>query len=416
VSPELKDMQNEEPGRIEIEEDMDPGNKSLAEALRISFFVLKIGIAIVILWFLASGVFIVGVNEAAVKLRFGRIVGTKADRIIKKGIHWAWPSPIDEIVKFPVEKLEVIRLSSFWYEASPEEIKEGRQQRLGKVGFTKGYTLTGDLNILHSTWEIYYKISDPVKYLTKMYVESPLEYEQKTKEIVERRRDFMQRVRRHEIAPGERLDIRIERATRNVEDFVRASLCNAIIKESAGFKVDDALFGEREEFKNRVEGWLKKRFDELDCGLEVSRVALKETKYPPEVADAFLMASEADNLKDNLRKSARALAGKILTEAEGEKAAMVSAARTYKTKVVKSAEADAKYIEYLLALSDGPGNPQDLVHFLNQHYQQVILETLANAEEMFIFPAAREGEKKQLRVRVPRDERIRREKIKKVFE
>ena len=416
MSAELKDTQSEEAKRVEIEEEADPGHKSLGEALRLSFFILKIGIGIVIVWFLVSGVFIVGVNEAAVKLRFGRIVGTKADRVIKKGIHWAWPAPIDEVVKFPVEKLEIIRVSIFWYEPSVEEVKEGRQEHLSKKGFTKGYTLTGDLNILHSTWEIHYKISDPVKYLTKMYVESPRERQLGDREILERRKDFIGRMRRDEIGFHERVDIRIERGTRNVENFVRACLCSAVIKESAHFRVDDVLFGKREDLKSSVEKRVKNYFDESDCGLEVNKVVLTEAKYPPEVADAFLMASEADNLKDNLRKSAWALEGRILTEAEGEKAARISAAKTYKTRVIKSAEADAKYIEHLLALSANPDNPEDLKYFLDQHYQQVVLEALESAEEIFIFSEAKEGEKKELRVTVGLDEEAQREKIRKIFE
>jgi membrane protease subunit HflK len=416
VSPELEERKNQRGASSGIEKELDPGHRSLAEALRISFIILKIGIAIVVIWFLTSGIFVVGVNEAAVKLRFGRIVGTKADRVIGKGIHWAWPAPIDEIVRFPVEKPEVVRVSTFWFEPSVEEIKEGRQKRLGK-DLETGYTITGDLNIVHSRWEIHYRISDPVKYLTGMYLESSRELEQRTKEILRRRDEFrrMTRPEREEVMARERLDVRTERAQKNVENFIRASLTNAAIKETARASVDEVLFGQQEAIKERVRERVTSYLAEADCGLSVTKVVLNEVKYPPEVADAFQDVQKADEEKQGRQNTARALATSILTKAAGRKAELIANAKTYKTQVVKSAEADAKYIERLLELSGTPDNPGDLALFLDRYYQQTVLEALESAEEIFVFPEVAQGQEEQLWVIVPRDPEQQRERILEAF-
>lgn len=423
MSPELEKKEEAQAKKLQIEEEKDPGYQSLAEALRISFIILKIGISIVIIYFFLSGLFVVQSDEQAIKLRFGRIVGTKADQIIPAGIHWAWPAPIDEIIKFPVEKTQLIRLSTFWHEPSVADTKEGRVERKG-VGMEKGYALTGDLNILHSQWEIRYRISDPVKYLTKMYFETEQELARKNREIQKRRESLFERLReRRKKESGDEhkkkeedtefVDRMVERAQKNVDNFVRACICNAILKEIAQVKIKDALSTAKESITVRVESRVKNYFDEIDCGIELKQITLSDITYPPEVKEAFNDVFLAEQQKDTMRKAAQAYETKILSGAEGEKAAIISAAETYKVKVVKSAEADADYIKNLLAKY--PNNPEKLKHFLDIHHQEVVQEVLDNAQEKFILPATGKGEKMQLRVQIPRDEQLEREKLKEKF-
>ena len=72
--------------------EMDAGSKSLAEALRISFAVLKIIMAVLIVLFFTSGIFTVAPDQRAMVLKFGKIRGdTTESRILGPGLHWAVP-------------------------------------------------------------------------------------------------------------------------------------------------------------------------------------------------------------------------------------------------------------------------------------------------------------------------------------
>ena len=80
--------------------ELDVAAKSLTDALRFSFWILKFIMLILVGLFFASGIFRVQENEKAIVLTFGKIRGTGAEeRILTSGLHWAWPAPIDEIVK-----------------------------------------------------------------------------------------------------------------------------------------------------------------------------------------------------------------------------------------------------------------------------------------------------------------------------
>ena len=62
----------------------DAGSQALADALRSSFFIVKIIMVALVLVFLGSGFFTVGPQEQAIKLRLGKPVG-------EGGAGAAWP-------------------------------------------------------------------------------------------------------------------------------------------------------------------------------------------------------------------------------------------------------------------------------------------------------------------------------------
>src|SRR5688572_9182308 len=63
----------------------DAGSLALAEALRSSFAIVKILMVILVLAFFASGIFTVSSQQRAIKLRFGKPVGTGPDQLLGPG-------------------------------------------------------------------------------------------------------------------------------------------------------------------------------------------------------------------------------------------------------------------------------------------------------------------------------------------
>src|SRR5512133_2749070 len=131
-------------------EQFDAAGRSLSDALRISFTILKVIMIILVVAFLASGFRTVGPDERALVLRFGKIQGIGEDAILGPGPHWVFPYPIDELVKIPVEKNVNLPINTFWYKENREDILgEGVKPRNFRAEAldprVEGYCLTRSL-------------------------------------------------------------------------------------------------------------------------------------------------------------------------------------------------------------------------------------------------------------------------------
>ena len=73
---------------------LDPAQQSLAEALRVSFGILKLAMLGLLIAYAFSGTFSVGSNEVALRLRFGDYVGDPGNRVLERGTYLAAPFPI----------------------------------------------------------------------------------------------------------------------------------------------------------------------------------------------------------------------------------------------------------------------------------------------------------------------------------
>src|SRR5438552_1579587 len=80
----------------------DSGSQALSEALRSSFAIIKVIMVGLVVLFLGSGFFTVGPQEKAIILRLGRPTSEDEKALLGPGAHWAFPYPIDEVVKIPV--------------------------------------------------------------------------------------------------------------------------------------------------------------------------------------------------------------------------------------------------------------------------------------------------------------------------
>ena len=93
--------------------------------------------------YLLSGITIVRPDEAAVVLRWGRLVGaTPALQEHGPGLLFAFPRPVDRIIRVQVKHVwEVpVRSLASIYEVLSESLDP----------LTQGYALTGDQNIVHA--------------------------------------------------------------------------------------------------------------------------------------------------------------------------------------------------------------------------------------------------------------------------
>lgn len=306
----------------------DVASRSLSEALRLSFNIIKVLVGVVVLLFLTSGIFIVEQHEAAVVLRFGRPL----DRILEPGLHWAWPFLIDEHVKVPVGRVHSAEVS-FMPRDFPRERLPGRL-RPG----ADWYLLTGDANIIHSRWVVRYRIADPLAYISSAY-----EPERVLKVLTEQ----------------------------------------AVLRAAGSFDVDSALRTDVDGLRRRIQSSVSAGLLDYETGLVVEGLEVDSVIPPHQVRDAFISVILAEQQRSEKISEARAYAGRILSGVEGDAGRLISEAETHKTRTQERARADERYMKDLLA--GHPAGPDGLRVFLEQLYLDSLSMVLAGADERFII-------------------------------
>jgi membrane protease subunit HflK len=134
---------------------MAPETGPLVESLESALRLLRWIAVGAVLAIVLSGVTVVGSDEVAVRLRFGRLVGsTRADQVHGPGLLVALPYLVDEVVRVPVKRVHEIPVDAL----AIRTMVTGD----GLDVTTSGYALTGDQNIVHLEAVLKYQIADPV--------------------------------------------------------------------------------------------------------------------------------------------------------------------------------------------------------------------------------------------------------------
>lgn len=396
-----------------LDEQLDAAGQSLRRALKMSFSILKIIIAVLLLVFVCSGIFQVQQDEEAILLQFGEVKGP----VLKPGIKFAFPEPINEIIRIPVQRELSIPIDSFWYFETPQEkLNPVKRPATGPLDPLKdGYCLTRndslegmagtDYNIVHSAWTITYKIKSPKLFFENVYI--------------------------RDRKPGEDL---LEAATETLNPLIESLASNAIVRTMVQYSIDEAVKSEA-KIAGDVKTILQDKLDQVQCGIEIGDVRASRIVWPRQVDEAFQASSKARQESEQIRIEASSYKEKLLTDTGGADAeailekmnrpnlsqvqqeqyvaklsgqvqSEISEARLYRTKVVEDAKASAEYMQKLLP--EYQKNPE-LV--LQKIYQDAIEQVLEGADEK-IFIQTREGVADEIRLLLNRNPNINKEKKK----
>ena len=151
----------------QLREAMDPANRSLADALQLSFRLLQLAILALFVLFLFSGFKTVEANQSGVSTLWGRIVGTDG---LEPGLQMNWPPPVGEFVIFQAEGRVVNDGNAFvtrglGVQGRDRAIKEAKSSDRIKPD-RDGSFLTSNREIGHIASEARFEIVDPDRYLT----------------------------------------------------------------------------------------------------------------------------------------------------------------------------------------------------------------------------------------------------------
>jgi modulator of FtsH protease HflK len=343
---------------------VDSSSQALAEALRGSFAIVKFAMVVLLGVFLFSGFFTVGPQERAVILRFGRPVGVGDRALLGPGGHWAWPYPIDEVVKVPITEYQKITTTIGWYAITPEQEASGEEppQTATLYPGVDGYVITADGNIVHSRATVRYRITDPIQCIFG-FVDST--------------------------NGGFSLTA--------VSNAVLNAANNALVYSAARFTVDDLLTRDVTRFKETVEARLKDLVQDEQLGVVIDQCNV-ESRPPRQVKGAFESVTAASQARQALLFQARNDAFQVVSRADANAASITNLAVSASTNLVQSIAGEADKFDKLLPLYEG--NP-DL--FKQIQFMQTMGVVLTNLEDKIYLPTTPDGKPIQLRLLLNRE-------------
>lgn len=281
----------------------ETAGRALSDALQTSFRLLKFVLIFAAVLYPFSGVFRVQQHQQAIVLRLGKLRG-----IYGPGIHLGWPKPLDERILVDAARVQTLKTDAFWYALTEEERVTGRESPdfpNALVPGRDGYSLTGDGNILHTRWELRYRIARPAVFM-----------------------------------------LEVHEPTQVLEDLVRASVTGV----SHRFRIDDALYEKATQFRAEVERELRRRLrEEAPVGVEVEGLYVTLMSPPRQVRDAFDDVLRAEQERSRVVNEARGYAVGLSDQAAAEAARTVAEAEAWAKGEVALASAEARRFEELLA-------------------------------------------------------------------
>jgi membrane protease subunit HflK len=333
---------------LSSERPMDSGSQALSEALKSSFFVVKIVMVLLVFVFLASGFFTVGPSEQAIKLFLGKPVGQGEKALLAPGPHLAWPYPIGHYQKVPISGSQKITSRAGWYAVTPEQELAGTDPPAGGTlnPTVDGYALTADGNIIHTRAFLTYKITDPIRYVFNFV---------------------------------------------NASNAVLNALDDAVLYTAAHFKVDDILTrdvaGYAEAVRARVEELVKRQ----DLGIEIVQCT-PQSVPPRQLKDAFNSVLRAELGRNKTLDEAKSSANQTLSKASADATARVNKAEVDRALYVNDITSRAQQFEQLL-----PKYRENPKLFVQQRYTETIGRIFTNVQDKIMVPESTSGNQKELR-------------------
>ena len=394
-------------------EPLDPGSQALSDALKFSFMLLRFVMILVLIGFIASGFYKIESNEVGIELQFGRVKNLgSASALLDTGLHWKWPSPIEEVIRIPfsveqkivVDRVDGIDKPAMWYYVSDLERMKNISNPSKKLEFVKdGYSLTAsasslqrehgdiddqmiDYNLCHTNWTIIWKVVE-----------------------------------------GKELKV-FEKVWDNTSDWkklstlLRTMLADSVIAVSARYDIEDIIWGGSDKFKLEVQDYMKSQLDSYDIGIDI-RLQLVGKETPQQVKGAFDMANGAEQQAEKLKNEAKGKAEEIVNQARADASNLLATARAYADTVVQSAKADASYLDEVLSKIEKAANEsvdiseadyqakRDKVYnemleiTVDQLYQETLRVVMSNVEQAFAPPTSKD-KPDEWRIYINRDPKI----------
>lgn len=255
--------------------------------IKLSKKIWKLLILLILVLYLASGIYIVQPNEQGVIRRFGKFT-----RIDSPGLHYHLPFPFETAVTPSVTEVKRIEIGFRTARGGYLEVPE------------EALMLTGDENIVSAESIVQYRIKNAADYLFNI------------------------------IDP--------ELTVRNAAE--------AALRQVIGSrKIDDALTEGKYEIQEETKLLIQELLDLYQSGILVTAVQLQDVNPPEEVSAAFKDVASAKEDKSKFINEAEGYRNDVIPKARGEAAKIVKEAEGYKIERIRRAEGDVAKFNQILA-------------------------------------------------------------------
>lgn len=249
-----------------------------------SMGILGVGIIalLLLLGWMATGLYIVEQGERAVILRFGKLVDTTT-----AGLNWHFPAPIEKRIIVNVEEVNTV-------EVGYRSTRNGSLQAVPR----ESLMLTEDENIIDIAFAVQYRIQDPTQFLFNV--------------------------------------------SDNKDVVVRAAT-EAAVRETIGkTSMDEALTSGRAEVITKTRDIVQTILDRYESGIEIVTVEMQHALPPAEVKAAFDDAVKAREDEVRLVNEAEAYSNDVIPRARGRAARIEQDAEAYKAAIIATASGEAE--------------------------------------------------------------------------
>lgn len=349
------------------------GTTALLKLAKALFYLLAIVIGIMLIWFFTlGGSFIVdSTRETVLLLHFG-----KYQKTYTAGYHWCLPYPVNKIIRIPKSN-QTIRSVTFM-PADRKSLIE-RKKDSGPMDQPQpltpgrdGFLLTGDNSIIHTEWELVYRVEKPELYYTRCLTPvQPLDADE-----IFRGED------------GESL------GTRGATTMIKNLLDDCVIKVTARWNIKNILYDRTTEYISEVKAMLVKTLNDRQIGVSVESLALPVKRPPLLTIAAFDEAASAGTQASIETETAKAYAIETENSAKSEAAEIIANAESYRKRVVAEVMADKEYFTSLL--KEYNKNPESVMVSL---YSTTLADALAQAKDKFAI-GLNPGNRQELRIKL----------------
>lgn len=257
---------------------------------------IGIGVVIVVLAWLASGIYIVQPDQKGVVLRFGAFNG-----MTSPGLNYHLPWPIETVLLPAVTRINRIGIGSRIAPGQPgtapaEEVP------------AESLMLTGDQNIVDINFTVFWRIRNA--------------------------RDFLFNI----LDPAASIK----------------AVAESVMREVVGRNpIEPLLTTARSAIEAEVRKHVQSILDQYQSGVEITEVQLLKVDPPPEVIDSFRDVQRAGTDADRARNTAETYRNDIVPRARGDAAKIIAQAEATKAADIATANGEAqRFLSVLAAYRD----------------------------------------------------------------
>lgn len=317
---------------------MDAANQSLADALKITYTFLQVGMVVLIVLFVFSGFQKISEGERGISVFLGKPARTN----IEPGAHLTWPYPIGEMIRVGEGAIEVPLAREFMPgragNATDDQLIVAPLNEFNDSGrlnpATDSMLITADQNIAHAQFRVNFHRSNHLRFVENVLPEQ-------------------------------------ERG------LITLAVRRGVVHTMAETTIDDLLKTSAEAIASKVREISQQTLDDLETGISIDRVVLVRKTPPLYLSDRFASVQSAAQNAGKAREDALLTRDQALNEVAGRASGvLIEMINEYERLVelseLEEAEALLTQIDTVMAGGETNWNGQSTLSLVSGEVSEIL--------------------------------------------